>query len=98
MLAVREGDRVGSGSRETSWRLEELKDRIIEQLNQPFDVTDLAINGNDLMTELDLKPGPILGKILDELTELVLDEPEMNEREKLLEEAGKIVKKKSKKC
>jgi len=91
MLAVREGDRVGSGSRETSWRLEELKDRIIEQLNQPFDVTDLAIDGNDLMQELGLKPGPILGTILNELTEMVLDEPELNEKGKLLEETRKIV-------
>ncbi|MCA9370253.1 HDIG domain-containing protein, partial [Candidatus Woesebacteria bacterium] len=41
ILALREGDRLGSGARKTSWRLEEMKERMLEQLNQPFAVTDL---------------------------------------------------------
>jgi tRNA nucleotidyltransferase (CCA-adding enzyme) len=52
---------------------------------------DLAINGRDLMTELALAPGPILGKILERLLELVTDEPEANERGRLLEAARVIV-------
>jgi len=47
ILDLREGDRLGSGARKTSWRLEEMKQRMIEQLNQPMEVTDLAINGHD---------------------------------------------------
>ncbi|MEA2056375.1 MAG: HDIG domain-containing protein [Patescibacteria group bacterium] len=91
MLAVREADRLGSGSRKTSWRLEELKQRIIEQLNQPFTVTDLVIDGQDLMKALELKPGPIIGNILDQLMEKVLDNPEANTKEKLLKIAKEIV-------
>ena len=40
------------------------------------------------MTELGLRPGRIIGQILDRLIELVTDDPSMNERPRLLE-AGK---------
>ncbi len=90
ILDLREGDRLGSGARKTSWRLEEMKQRIIEQLNQPMGLDDLNINGHDLMQELQLKPGPMLGQILDKLLELVLEKPELNKRSQLLEEAKKI--------
>lgn len=91
ILDLREGDRLGSGAKKTSWRLEEMKQRIIEQLNQPMGLDDLAVNGNDLMSELNLKPSPILGEILDKLLEKVLENPILNEKEKLLAEAKKLV-------
>jgi tRNA nucleotidyltransferase (CCA-adding enzyme) len=90
ILDLREGDRLGSGARKTSWRLEEMKQRMIEQLHQPFAITDLAIDGNDLMSELGLKPGPLIGKILKELFERVLDQPELNIKEILLKEAQQL--------
>ncbi|HBH13672.1 MAG TPA: hypothetical protein DDX29_11260, partial [Clostridiales bacterium] len=90
ILDLREGDRLGSGARKTSWRLEELKDRIVEQLNQPFDTTDLAVNGNDLIAELEVQPGRTIGIILDQLLELVLENPELNDREELLKKAKEI--------
>lgn len=90
MLDLREGDRLGSGARKTSWRLEEMKQRMVEQLHQPMSVTDLAINGHDLMTELALKPGPKLGEILNQLLEIVLENPEENTRKRLLESAKKL--------
>jgi tRNA nucleotidyltransferase (CCA-adding enzyme) len=52
---------------------------------------DLKINGHDLMKELGLKPGRILGEILEQLLEIVIDAPEYNEREGLLERARGIV-------
>ncbi len=91
ILDLREGDRLGSGAKKTSWRLEEMKERIIEQLNQPMGLDDLAINGHDLMTELQLQPGPVLGKVLQQLLEIVLEKPELNEREKLLAEAKQLI-------
>lgn len=87
ILDLREGDRLGSGARQTSWRLEEMKQRMIEQLHQPLSVHDLAINGHDLMTELNLKPGPILGQLLATLFEKVLENPELNTKETLVTEA-----------
>jgi tRNA nucleotidyltransferase (CCA-adding enzyme) len=92
ILDLREADRLGSGARQTSWRLEEMKQRMIEQLHQPMAVTDLAINGHDLMTDLGMKPGPLIGKILHELFEKVLDNPELNTREALLKEAKALAK------
>ncbi len=90
MFALRTGDRVGSGSKASSWRLEELKERIWAELHQPLKVTDLAINGTDLIQALSIKPGPIIGKILNELLEDVLELPDHNTREYLLEKAKRI--------
>ncbi|HDL01670.1 MAG TPA: poly(A) polymerase, partial [candidate division Zixibacteria bacterium] len=44
---------------------------------------DLAINGNDLMEMFDLKPGKVVGDILNYLMEKVLDNPKENIKEKL---------------
>jgi len=90
ILDLREADRLGSGARKTSWRLEEMKQRMIQQLNQPMQVTDLAINGHDLITEFNKKPGSWLGNILKQLLEKVLDNPELNTKEKLIELAKKL--------
>lgn len=45
---------------------------------------DLAIDGNDLMRELQLKPGRIIGEILSALLEQVTNDPALNERDALL--------------
>lgn len=85
MMALREGDRLGSGSKRTSWRLEEMKQRIHDQLHQPMKVTDLAIDGTDVMETLGIPPSRQVGDILNELFEEVLEDPEKNTREYLLE-------------
>jgi tRNA nucleotidyltransferase (CCA-adding enzyme) len=54
-------------------------------------VRDLKINGRDLMTELAMKPGPALGKILDALLEQVINDPATNEREALLASARALL-------
>ncbi len=87
ILDLREGDRLGSGAKKTSWRLEEMKQRMLEQLHQPMGLEDLAINGSDLMEELGLKPSPTLGTILHHLLEHVHEEPNDNTREILLKKA-----------
>ncbi len=85
MLALRVADRLGGGARETSWRLEEFKKRLIEVQKQPFTVADLKIDGNDVMKELKLKPGPAVGKILNDLFEKVVNKEVENEKEALLQ-------------
>lgn len=91
ILDLRESDRLGSGAKKTSWRLEEFKERIIEQLNQPMDLSDLAINGKDLIKELKLKPSRLIGQILNELLEKIMQNPQLNKKEILLEESKKII-------
>lgn len=90
ILDLREADRLGSGARKTSWRLEEMKQRMIDQLHQPFSVGDLEIDGDDLMNELDLKPGKIIGEILNDLFEKVMDNPELNTKDQLIKIAKKF--------
>jgi tRNA nucleotidyltransferase (CCA-adding enzyme) len=53
---------------------------------------DLAINGNDLMKELGVKPGRIIGQTLEALLEVVIADPTQNEREALLARAREIVR------
>ncbi len=89
MLALRVADRLGGGARETSWRLEEFKKRLIEVQKQPFTVRDLKIDGRDVMKELKLKPGPEVGKILNDLFDKVVEKKIENERESLLKELRK---------
>lgn len=62
-----------------------LRRRIREELERkaPFGLKDLAINGNDLI-HAGYAPGPKIGQKLNELLELVLDEPSLNTRDELL--------------
>jgi putative nucleotidyltransferase with HDIG domain len=70
-----------------SWwgNLAELKGRIEKELahNTAFSLKDLAVNGNDLMAE-GIPGGVILGEVLRELFETVLDDPKENERAHLI--------------
>lgn len=84
MMDLRTGDRLGGGSRETSWRLEELKKRIEGLMHDPLTVADLKVDGHDVMTILKIKPGPMIGKVLNALFEEILEDPKKNEREYLL--------------
>jgi len=52
----------------------------------PLGTGDLAIDGDDLK-QLGLKPGPQFGEILRALLDVVIEDPSLNERERLLEMA-----------
>lgn len=85
MIDLRIGDRLGSGTQTAeSWRLKQFKRRIEEQLHPPFSVNDLAINGTDVMRELKIKPGPIVGEILQKIFLEVDENLDLNDREYLL--------------
>ena len=68
-------------------QIDEFKTRIDSQIKKsyPFSIRDLALNGHDVMDALSLQPGPEVGKILNELLEMVIDNPEYNQRDKLIE-------------
>ncbi|MEK7577352.1 MAG: HD domain-containing protein [Patescibacteria group bacterium] len=84
MLALRIGDRLGGGARETSWRLELYKKRLEEVQKQPFDVSDLLADGHDVMKIFAIGPGRIIGQTLDILFKEVEAGTLPNEREALL--------------
>jgi len=58
-------------------------------LTEPVDLRDLAVDGDDLR-QVGIAPGPELGKILQSLLEVVLDDPKKNTRDGLLEEARRL--------
>ena len=84
MLDLRTADRLGGGARETSWRLELFKKRLIEVQKQPFTVSDLKIDGHDVMKIYKTGPGPLVGKVLDMVFNDVITGKLPNEREILL--------------
>ena len=69
-------------------RLIELKNRISDELekNNALSLKDLAINGSDLIAA-GFEKGKKLGFILNHLLDCVIEDPEMNTREKLIEVA-----------
>jgi len=85
MIAMRRADRLGSGSKETSWRWELFKERIVEVQKQPFSIKDLKINGQDVMEILEIKPSRKVGEVLNAIFKEVEEKPELNNREILLE-------------
>ncbi len=84
MITLRVADRLGGGARETSWRLEEFKKRLVEVQKEPFTVGDLKIDGNDVMKELSIKPGPRVGEILNTIFEEVVEKKVPNKEKELL--------------
>ncbi|MDD4937451.1 MAG: HD domain-containing protein [Candidatus Shapirobacteria bacterium] len=84
MISMRRADRLGSGSKETSWRWELFKKRIIEVQKQPFAIKDLKVNGLDVMEALKIKPGRKVGEVLEAIFKEVEEDPKLNEREILL--------------
>ena len=59
-------------------------EKVVKEENA-LNVIDLKIDGKDIMKALKIKPGPKVGKILNELLEAVLDDPKINSKAKLLE-------------
>ncbi len=93
LFELRRADNVGSGARSPRMHaLEALWLRVQEEIQRAnaFTTRDLAIDGNDVMRALGIPPGPEVGRILRELLERVLDNPDLNARESLLLEARKV--------
>jgi hypothetical protein len=83
LMNIRECDRVGMKKVEAPYRLRKYHAMIDQVLRDPISVGQLAIDGQALINELHMKPGPRMGWILHALLEEVLDNPEKNSREYL---------------
>lgn len=66
--------------------LERLKERVAGEraARHALSARDLAVNGQDVMRELAIKPSRRVGEVLERLLERVVDDPALNERETLL--------------
>ncbi len=94
LFAVKRADILAQGSylREEKLsyvsRYEQLWRRITEE-GQCLTIKDLAVNGKDLIAD-GMAPGPGLGRLLQELLVLVLEDPSQNTKENLLMQAHKM--------
>lgn len=95
LIRLREADRAASGKKPgpvSAGTLELLRriDRILKE-DAAFSLKDMAVGGNDIMAATGIKPGPLVGKVLARLFEEVLDDPSLNDRDRLLARAGELV-------
>ena len=95
LFLVRKADRSANGLclSEISPRQYELQDRIkrVYEKSKALSVTDLEINGEILMEEFKLKPGPTIGNVLNYLLSVVIENQSLNSRDILIEEASKYL-------
>lgn len=92
MLALRTGDRLGGGARETSWRLELFKKRLEDVQKQPFTVSDLKVDGYDVMKIYSIGPGRQVGIVLSILFNEVVEGKLKNEKAILLNRIEQLKK------
>jgi tRNA nucleotidyltransferase (CCA-adding enzyme) len=80
---------VGSGLAPDAGWLAELRRRIDDELrsNPPLSLADLAVRGDDLTRELNIRPGPVVGRLLERLLRLVIADPAQNRPDLLIEHA-----------
>jgi len=86
LFALRKGDVAGRGfDEDPEGELGELRRRIdsVAAEDAALKVTDLALNGGDVMRILGIPPSREVGVILERLLERVLDDPSLNERSRM---------------
>ncbi|MBC7342731.1 MAG: CCA tRNA nucleotidyltransferase [Clostridia bacterium] len=83
---LRVADLVGSGVKKISYRVRWMREEVerIRAAREAITLKSLAVNGHDVMDALGLKPGPLVGQVLNWLLDQVLEDPTINNKEKLL--------------
>jgi tRNA nucleotidyltransferase (CCA-adding enzyme) len=87
LFALRRADNIGSGVRAPRmYALEDLWARVQGEIERStaFSPHDLDVDGNDVMRELGIGPGPAVGRVIAAVFERVLDDPDLNTRDRLL--------------
>ncbi len=94
LIKVREADRIGSGRpKAVPYKLRHLQYIIDKVSHDPISVKMLKVGGEDVMKELDAKPGPKIGLILNYLLAEVIDDPNKNTKEYLEQRIHELDKK-----
>jgi DNA-directed RNA polymerase subunit RPC12/RpoP len=88
LMILRHADMYGKGTDEAQNEKTQVDDMrtLVQQARQapaPTALSGLAINGRDLM-QAGVPQGPMIGQILNQLMEQVIENPELNSREALL--------------
>ncbi len=91
LIDVRIADRLGSGvPKAVPYKLRHFKFMVEKVSQDAVSVKQLKLNGNDLMRELKIAPGPKIGAIMDILLSEVIENVDFNEKEKLLKRASEL--------
>ncbi len=91
LMDVRIADRLGSGvPKAKPYKLRHLEYMIKKVQKDPVSVKMLKINGNDLIKKLNIEPGPKIGAILDILLSEVIENPKLNNKEKLEKRSNEL--------
>lgn len=91
LLRVSICDKMGNLKSNKKYKLKNVYDLVkkfkteIERKDSANKYSDLKINGNDVMEITGLTPGKEVGNILKNLLEMVIDQPELNNKESLLD-------------
>ncbi len=91
----KQADHSGKAGGDTaSAKFLQLRDKVRQIIadNEPLTLSDLAIRGQDLL-QLGFPRGPIIGRVLDELLEEVLANPELNDPDTLRQRALQLKEK-----
>lgn len=92
LMAVRIGDRLGSGvPKAKPYKLRHLEYMIEKVSHDPTSVKMLQVNGSLLMERLNLKPSPKIGALLDCLLAEVIEDPTKNTEPQLLDRARELM-------
>lgn len=93
LMNIRICDRIGTGRpKENPYRLRKYKSMIEEALRDPVSVSMLKINGEDIMSVTHETAGPKIGYVLHALLEKVLENPNLNNKEYLENQAKELIK------
>lgn len=87
LIELRAADRIASGFdkihspglKRLITDLEILKDE-----HSDYQLKDLAITGQDIIKQLGFPPGPKIGQVLEKLLDVIIENPELNDRATLL--------------
>ncbi len=86
LFALRRADAIGSGGDPDHPETQAFRACVERELQaaHPLDRAALAVNGDDLVAELGMTPGPRLGRVIEELLDRVITDPGLNERGSLM--------------
>ena len=91
LIDLRVADRLGSGTpKAMPYKLRHLQYMMEKVQNDPVSVKMLQVNGDIMISELKMEPGPKMGAILDVLLAEVLESPELNEKEILIKRVKEL--------
>lgn len=92
LIDLRVADRLGSGTpKAMPYKLRHLQYMLDKVQHDPVSAKMLKINGDDLIRDLKMQPGPKIGAILDVLLAEVIEDPKLNTKSVLIKKAKELL-------